>query len=135
MSGRKATSVAARRARPFDASEMPDNSFMRARVIRVVGISLLAAIPVLAAQDQSFEVASVKRNKSGDRNSLLRVLPGGRLSATNFSVRSLINFAWQLAGFQVVGGPEWVNSDGYDIIAKMDGNPAIAEPGKGQIDP
>src|SRR5262245_46250202 len=110
-------------------------AFMRARVLRVAVISLVAAIPLLAAQDQSFEVASIKRNNSGDRNSLLRVLPGGRLSATNFSVRSLINFAWQLAGFQVAGGPEWVNSDGYDIIAKMDGNPDIVEPGRGQVDP
>ena len=110
-------------------------AFVRARVLRVVVISLFAAIPLLAAQDQSFEVASVKRNMSGDRNSLLRVLPGGRLSATNFSVRSLINFAWQLPPFQVVGGPAWANSDGYDIVAKLDGNPDIVEPGKGLPDP
>jgi uncharacterized protein (TIGR03435 family) len=108
---------------------------MRARVLRVVVISLLAAIPLFAAQDQSFEVASIKRNNSGDRNSLLRVLPGGRLSATNFSVRSLINFAWQLAPFQVVGSPDWADSDGYDIVAKLDGNPGIVEPGKGLPDP
>jgi len=107
----------------------------------VVKLRVLCAFVVvlfasgLLAQDQSFEVASVKRNNSGDRNSLLRVLPGGRLSATNFAVRQLINFAWQLAPFQVAGGPEWINSDGYDIVAKLDGNPGIVEPGKGLIDP
>ena len=110
-------------------------ALMRGRALRAVVISLVAASPLLAAQDQSFEVASVKRNNSGDRNSLLRVLPGGRLSATNFSVRSLINFAWQLAPFQVVGGPDWINSDGYDIVAKLDGNPDIVEAGKGLPDP
>ena len=98
-------------------------------------VALLATIPLLAAQDPGFEVASVKRNNSGDRNSLLRILPGGRLSATNFGVRQLIVFAWQLAPFQVAGGPDWIDSDGYDIIAKMDGNPDAVEPGKDLPDP
>jgi len=108
---------------------------VRLRVLRAFVVSLVATIPLLAAQDQSFEVASVKRNNSGDRNSLLRILPGGRVSATNFGVRQLIVFAWQLAPFQVIGGPEWIDGDGYDIIVKMEGNPAAVEPGTGKPDP
>ncbi len=95
---------------------------------------VLAAVSLFAAQD-SFEVASVKRNTSLANNSLLRVLPGGRLTATNFNVRQLILFAWQLAPFQVTGGPAWMSSDGYDIIAKLEGNPQPVEPGTGRVDP
>ena len=90
---------------------------MRLRVLRVFVVSLLAAAAIpLLAQDQSFEVASIKRNTSGDRNSLLRILPGGRVSATNYGVRQLIVFAWQLAPFQVVGGPDWIDGDGVQRV-------------------
>jgi uncharacterized protein (TIGR03435 family) len=119
----------------ISASGFVQNRFVRRRLLRALAVAVFVAIPVFAAQDQSFEVASIKRNTSGDRNSLLRVLPGGRMSATNFAVRQLIVFAWQLAGQQVVGGPAWIDSDGYDIIAKMDGNPDAVEPGKGLPDP
>jgi uncharacterized protein (TIGR03435 family) len=104
------------------------------RVFRVFVATLFFAIP-LAAQSSSFEVASVKQNKSGSRGGILRILPGGRVTVTNFSVRQLINFGWQLAGFQVVGGPEWTNDDAYDIVAKLDGEYVPVAPGTGQADP
>ncbi len=105
--------------------------------MRTIAVALCVAGAVsLAAQSQdSFEVATVKRNNSGARNSMLRLLPGGRVSATNFPVRQLIIYAYQLAPSQVLGGPGWINTDGFDIVAKVDGNPQPVEPGKGQFDP
>jgi len=94
------------------------------RVLRVFVVSVLAAIPLVAAQQpESFEVASVKRNTSGDTNGMLRQLPGGRMTATNMPARQMITFAYQVAGYQLVGGPAWLDSDRYDVVAKMDGNP------------
>jgi uncharacterized protein (TIGR03435 family) len=107
---------------------------VRFRVLCVFVVSLFAAI-LINAQDQGFEVASVKRNTAAPGNSILRMLPGGRVNAVNFPVRQMIIYAWRLAGFQVAGGPSWINTDGYDVVAKVDGNPAPAEPGKGQTDP
>jgi uncharacterized protein (TIGR03435 family) len=80
---------------------------------------------------QGFEVASVKRNMSGDTNSLLRRLPGGRVTATNMPVQPMILFAYSLQGYQLVGGPAWIRSDSYDLVAKMEGNPAQIAPGAG----
>src|SRR3954466_6318211 len=99
----------------------------------MVALCVTGAIAIVAAQD-SFEVASVKRNTSAPGNSMLRMLPGGRVSATNFPVRMLITYAYELAQYQLLGGPDWLMSDGYDVIAKVEGNPAPVLPGTGEVD-
>jgi len=83
--------------------------------------------PRLRAQatiDESlaFEVASVKPNKSGDNRVMLGIQPGGRFNATNVAVRMLIRNAYQVQETQLVGGPGWINSDRFDIVAKAEGN-------------
>jgi len=106
-------------------------------MLRVFVVSLFAAaaIPLIAAQDQSFEVASVKRNDSGQNGGMMRMLPGGRMNAVNFPVRQMIIYGWQLSAPQIIGGPAWINTDGYDVIAKIDGNAKPVAPGTGQVDP
>ncbi len=109
--------------------------FVSLRTLRVfVAVLLSGAVAIVAAQDNTFEVASVKRNTSAPGNSMLRMLPGGRVSATNFPPRMLITYAYELAQFQLVGGPDWLMGDGYDVIAKVEGNPAPIVPGTGQVD-
>ena len=58
-----------------------------------------------------FEVASVKVNKSGDTNGLLRRQPGGRVNATNMPLRQLIQFAYSIAPYQLIGGPGWMAAE------------------------
>jgi uncharacterized protein (TIGR03435 family) len=83
----------------------------------------------------AFEVATIKENKSADNNSLLSRPPGGRVSATNVPLRFLITFAYALPQrTEVIAGPDWMNSIGYDIVAKLEGNPPVVPPGSG-IDP
>jgi uncharacterized protein (TIGR03435 family) len=43
---------------------------------------------------------------------------GGRFNGTNLSLKTLISFAYKVQGFEVSGGPGWINSDRYDITAK-----------------
>jgi uncharacterized protein (TIGR03435 family) len=99
------------------------------RKLALTSLLALGVAIVLGAQEKeaAFEVASVKLNKSGDNNGLLRALPGGRVQATNMTVRPIITFAYQLAAFQLVGGPAWLTTDRYDLIAKME-NTADATP-------
>jgi uncharacterized protein (TIGR03435 family) len=72
----------------------------------------------------SFEVASVKSNKSGDPGSPSMILPGGRFKATNNSVRALILNAYGIwtTPSLLQGGPAWIDSDRYDIDAKAAAN-------------
>jgi uncharacterized protein (TIGR03435 family) len=105
----------------------------------------LALVPiaiVLAQPPQpQFEVASIKPNKSGDGRVMIGVQPGGRFTATNVPLKFLIRQAYQLQDFQIVGGPDWITSDRFDVIAKSEaddlGDPFRAEkqgqPSRGQL--
>lgn len=69
----------------------------------------------------TFEVASVKPNKSGEEERYIRIDPrGDGLTAVNMQLRQLITFAYQIQSFQLEGGPDWVASDRFDIVAKSE---------------
>ena len=67
----------------------------------------------------SFEVASVKPSSSDDVT-YVRAVPG-RLTA-DASVQILLQYAYGVQPFQVVGGPGWIRSDRYQIDAKISGD-------------
>jgi uncharacterized protein (TIGR03435 family) len=39
-------------------------------------------------------------------------------------LRLLIRTAYGVQSFQISGGPDWINTDGYDIEARVEGNPS-----------
>jgi len=78
------------------------------------GPSLRAQAPAGA----TFEVASVKPNKSGDGRVMVGMQPGGRFNASNVPLRLLLRQAFNMQDFQIVGGPDWITSDRFDVIAK-----------------
>ena len=80
-----------------------------------------APLPLLQIQDpprQSFAVASVKPNKSGETTSFLQRRPGGNFAVGNMTLRGLIYFAYGIQGFQLVGVPDWVATERFDITAR-----------------
>ncbi|HEV8393051.1 MAG TPA: TIGR03435 family protein [Vicinamibacterales bacterium] len=80
--------------------------------------SLLAGGQEAAARPRpTFEAASVKSHRGGERTRNT-ILPGGRYSATNVPLRMMIRSAYGIQDFQLVGGPAWLNTDGYDVVAK-----------------
>jgi len=72
----------------------------------------------------SFEIASVKANRSGDARAPSMILPGGRFTATNNTVRALILNAYGISAspYLLEGGPGWIDSARYDVDAKADAN-------------
>src|SRR5271155_4461306 len=74
-----------------------------------------------AATSLLYEVASIKPNKSGDNRIRLMYSPDG-LSATNCTLQMLIKAAYGVENNQISGAPNWLNSDKYDVEAKMDGS-------------
>ena len=100
-----------------------------------VAILLAAAAYGLFGQSAAppaFQTASIKRNTFDEREPTHHPMgggyqPGGRLRLTNLSLVGLIQFAYAdhdsphwlpLPPSQVVGGPAWAKTDGYDIDAK-----------------
>jgi uncharacterized protein (TIGR03435 family) len=79
-------------------------------------------LAALAAFGQSeaplaFEVASVKPNDSGSGSSHTNGTTG-QLTITNRSLKDLIEMAYSVHDFQIVG-PEWLGSVKFDIVAKI----------------
>jgi uncharacterized protein (TIGR03435 family) len=62
-----------------------------------------------------FEVASVKPNNVGGHTSF--TISGGRLTVTNFSLTMLMQYAFGIREFQISGGPGWLTTERYDIVA------------------
>jgi uncharacterized protein (TIGR03435 family) len=88
-------------------------------------VAAAALLPALLAQTPAprFEVASVKANvaRTGVR---LHSFPGDRFEATNVPLRDLILVAFGEAGLMLPdpdlqGGPAWIDSDRFDISAKV----------------
>jgi uncharacterized protein (TIGR03435 family) len=92
---------------------------MKLAVCLALALSLIAiAVTAQAPPTASFDVVSVKRNTSGG-GMLLRNMPGN-LSLFNNPVRQLIRMAYQLQDFQIVGAPDWANTERFDIEARFD---------------
>jgi uncharacterized protein (TIGR03435 family) len=89
---------------------------------------LVGAAAILSAQDKrpQFEVASMKPSGGGPG----RMFGGrgpGMFNTENMPVKGLITQAYGVKGFQISGGPSWIDSDGYTITAKMSGEGAPKE--------
>jgi len=98
---------------------LPTKATLCIGVLATIG-SLWSQTP--PAQKLSFEVTSVKPNKSGSDGSRLGIRPNGYFFATNASLKSLIVQAYRILDFQVSGGPSWIEGDRFDVEAR-------AEPG------
>jgi uncharacterized protein (TIGR03435 family) len=82
-------------------------------------ISLVVLSSGSGSRQQDFEVASIKRSAPGDfRGSTFELLPGGGLRIVNGTLRSILETAYDIREFQIIGGPAWVNSERYDILAR-----------------
>jgi bla regulator protein blaR1 len=83
--------------------------------------ALRAQAPPAGESNPSFEVASIKQSKTTGRG-VFRAGRGlqasGRYVATNLTVKALIQNAYDLQNAQLIGGPDWLETDGYDIEAK-----------------
>jgi uncharacterized protein (TIGR03435 family) len=81
-----------------------------------VGALLVAMASGLAAQAPTFEVASVRPNRSGEPR-VRFALPPGRFTVTNAPLRDIVRQAYQLSDFQLVNLPEWAAEERFDIEA------------------
>ena len=83
-----------------------------------VGLGVWDA-PAARAQSAAttFEVATVRPNKSGGGATLVPGLRNGTLSARNASLEVLICYAYGVSGLQIVG-PSWLDTEHFDLAGK-----------------
>ncbi|HEY1805677.1 MAG TPA: TIGR03435 family protein [Terracidiphilus sp.] len=74
-----------------------------------------------AAAPLTFEVSTVKLNKSGN-SGFDSEFHDGLFTATNVRLKNLIQYeAYGIPLQRIVGGPKWIDSARFDIEAKLDG--------------
>jgi uncharacterized protein (TIGR03435 family) len=74
-----------------------------------------------------FAVTSVKVNRSGAQGGTTRGTPNGGFSASNITLWRLLRNAYELQDGQVIGGPDWINKENFDVEARPEGavTPAV----------
>jgi uncharacterized protein (TIGR03435 family) len=82
--------------------------------------------PMAANADPSFEVATIKPSKPDDQRKAFLVR-GNRFQIINETLSEMISFAFGVHAKQVIGAPDWVEKDKFDIDAKPDGEGAPSE--------
>jgi uncharacterized protein (TIGR03435 family) len=110
--------------------------------IGAIGVPIvigLLNVPQSRAQSQpsatpapSFEVASIKPNKTGGHRTRMQIAPGGRVIAENVTIKLLMEEAYGVRDFQISGAPGWFDSEHYNLDAKPEdsGNSANQDPMK-----
>src|SRR3954463_2815837 len=78
---------------------------------------ILQAQLVPSPPQYKFEAASIKPSKAVDSSSSLGPGPQGGLRAVNVTTGQLVSFAYGVRPSQIVGAPNWVQSDRFDILA------------------
>ncbi len=91
-------------------------------------IALLLTVTALAAQDShlAFEVASIRPTPSDWRGGRYATMQGAhQFVVRNYTVKYMVATAYSVTPRTVSGGPSWIDSDSYDILA--------ATPGEGRF--
>jgi uncharacterized protein (TIGR03435 family) len=86
----------------------------------------LCALDLWAQRPNTFEVASIRRNLSGDPNTNFGIT-GGKFTMINGSLKTLIRNAYDIQAFQLAGEPSWIDSERYDITAATGSSETIGE--------
>jgi uncharacterized protein (TIGR03435 family) len=121
-----------RRVTSIMAAPVGGHLGMTARVAFAAAIAALVAVPVINGAagvpqvsstismpdpSKAFEAASVRQNKSGDRNGGYSS-GSGRLTFRNSFLRGMILWAFKLDAPQLIGGPGRLDTDRFDVVAK-----------------
>ena len=97
---------------------------------RFAFVVLCSVTAPLAAQQSAvarFEVTSVKRNVTNALGSGANVSPSGLLTIVNMPIRALLRNVLELQDAQLIGGPDWMATERYDITAKAADNSPRSE--------
>jgi uncharacterized protein (TIGR03435 family) len=87
---------------------------------------LAAQTSAQTTKREAFEVASVKPNASTDVPETVSLQSGGGVRMTGFRLATLIRVVYAAGPIQTpdqfIGGPSWIRSDRFDIVAKAEGD-------------
>jgi uncharacterized protein (TIGR03435 family) len=86
---------------------------------------LLAVCGAAWAQVGAFEVATIKPSAGDTKGRYITMPSAHRFVAHNHTLKSLVGAAYNLTPKTIFGGPEWAESEHFDVLA---GTPGEARP-------
>jgi uncharacterized protein (TIGR03435 family) len=86
------------------------------------GSGLFGQAPAARPKFDAFDVATVKRTDPDERSRLLFMETDHKFVGKNFTLKLLIAAAYDLNPKTISGGPEWVGSEHFDIVAMTPGD-------------
>jgi uncharacterized protein (TIGR03435 family) len=93
----------------------------------LAAIAALMSVPLAQPQDPAkavrlnFEVVSIRPSKPDSPGGGIKPLPGGNgYTAQNIPVKLMFSLMYKVPMRQIAGGPDWLNTDRYDIEARAD---------------
>jgi uncharacterized protein (TIGR03435 family) len=110
----------------FLSNEKPSRFFMTNRKLYILTVAIgLLAIPLVHGQDKparlTFDVVSIKEAKPGAQAGGIKPMPGGQeYIAQNAPVKLIMALMYKIPIRQITGGPDWLNTDLFEIDAKAD---------------
>jgi uncharacterized protein (TIGR03435 family) len=120
---------------PFESCRKPISYFVGVvTVTAILLFGMMIAAPGLAqpqtqstsatAPEYKYDVVSVKPSKPGNRDSIsmsMTPTPDGFV-ATNVTLQMLIALAYGIENDQIARAPGWLDTDRFDVDARMDGS-------------
>jgi uncharacterized protein (TIGR03435 family) len=98
----------------------------KSQVVCRAGGLMLVTVVTVSLVAQTFDIVSIKPNTSGENRTSMQPEPG-RFVAINTPARMLLRVAFGgnspnglIPDFEIVGGPNWLGSDRFDIRAQGD---------------
>ena len=82
-------------------------------------VFLMLILPVFAVTGQSFEVAAI-RPHDGAKDVAMAPSSGGRFYAA-ITLKYMIQVAYDVAPYQISGGPDWLDKEVWDVTARAQG--------------
>jgi uncharacterized protein (TIGR03435 family) len=90
---------------------------------------------VMLAQAPAFEVASIRPARDTEGIREFQIQAGGRLVIAGMPLKDLVRRAYLASDRaqdenRIIGGPSWINSERFDILAKAEGDPGFDAEGR-----
>ena len=97
---------------------------MTRTVVRMLFPVLLSSAGLAQGDGPQFEAVSIKRNTSGARSSSVGTRPDLAFDMTNVALVAMVTAAYPTRNTEVVGAPDWLQTERYDVAAKANGKPS-----------
>jgi len=86
--------------------------------VNLLFVALLMSSAIAAQEKPAFEVASVRAHSPVEDSFSFNITASGRLTVRNMSLWNLAREAYGWRDSQITGGPGWLKTTGFDIVAQ-----------------